>query len=381
MQNDADATICGGNPSFVVLLVDPNLIESIRSGLSQFETDLCNEGYSVIESAVSYGSPPEVRSYLANLYDRTDHLLEGVIFIGDIPHAYQLVTVASANPNIAATNEEVISFQYYSDLDGTFSVSPHYVSAGNHEYSYDIHDGDVNWEIWTGILPYYKGSHSETVTVLNRYFTKNHAYRTSEYDIPHAFLEINELNSATSQTEQDNLLAMMKNGSFAWMPFSNSPDAHLYLNGPTMSVKDGYQDLIAGVADITVADAHGWSGGSGLIDIAWVETNPINTVVFWSTGCSTGDIDKMDNFVTSMVYSQTSMVLLGEGTTNNSGGMGTNENGFFGKNIATALSQGKNFGQAIIGHVNIPLIFPWLESREFHFATVILVGDPTIKIR
>jgi hypothetical protein len=74
-------------------------------------------------------------------------------------------------------------------------------------------------------------------------------------------------------------------------------------------------------------------------------------------------------------------VLVAKGTTNNSGGMGNNRNGFYGRNVATALSQGDGFGAAIRSHVNVPLIYPWNEDREFHFATSVVLGDPTLKLR
>jgi hypothetical protein len=146
---------CGGYPTTVVVLVDPEFAFSVRPSLSQFEHDLCLDGYNVYERSLNFNSPPEVRSYLADLYARVDKPLEGAIFIGDTPHAYQWITDIE--------EEEVISYQYYTDLDGIFSVSPNYVSPGNHAYSYDIHSGAMNWEIWTSILPYYKGSAAETV--------------------------------------------------------------------------------------------------------------------------------------------------------------------------------------------------------------------------
>lgn len=72
---------------------------------------------------------------------------------------------------------------------------------------------------------------------------------------------------------------------------------------------------------------------------------------------------------------------MAKGTTNNSGGMGNNQDGFFGRNVATALSQGDSLGAAIRRHVNVPLLYPWNESREFHLATSIILGDPTLKLR
>lgn len=48
---------------------------------------------------------------------------------------------------------------------------------------------------------------------------------------------------------------------------------------------------------------------------------------------------------------------------------------------ATAMSRRMSLGEAILSHVNVPLINPWAESREFHFATAIILGDPTLRLR
>jgi hypothetical protein len=144
-------------------------------------------------------------------------------------------------------------------------------------------------------------------------------------------------------------------------------------------VDQGYTDLQKGVADFTVTDAHGFWGASGKLTIADVETAPVQTLFFWSNGCGVGDLDHANNFLTSVLYSPTSDVLIAKGTTNNSGGMGTNSNGFFGHNIATALAAGEALGDAILSHVNVPLMAPWSGSREFHYGTVVVLGDPTLR--
>lgn len=176
------------------------------------------------------------------------------------------------------------------------------------------------------------------------------------------------------------MLWHMQEGPYSWTPFSNASTARLYFDSPPggLSVAQGYADLSAGLADFTDTDTHGNWFQSGQIDISWVESNPVQTVFFWSNGCSIGNLDYPINFMTSILYSPTSMVLVGKGTTNDSGGMGTNQNGFFGHNIATALESGTNFGQAVLSHVNVPLVWPWSDSQEFHFATPIFFGDPTL---
>jgi hypothetical protein len=367
----------------VALMVDPLLLDGIRIKLTQFEADLAKEGYIVTEQRANFVTPPEIRDYLSQLYTQTNQHLAGTILIGKIPYGYQWVKSESSNPSIPPTLEEVISFQYYADLDGTFGASTGYKSPGNHQYSFDLHTGDIDWEIWVGVLPYYKGNQQATVDALNRYFAKNHAYRTGQYSIPRRFLEITEHSSAKTQAEHDQIMAGLKNGPYSWTPFSTDPNALFYFNSPSggLTVDQGYAALRQGVADFMVVDAHGYWGASGKIDIKWVEGGPVKAVFFWSNGCAVGNLDYADNFLASMLYSPTSEVLIARGSTNDSGGMGNNSNGFFGHNIATALIQSLSFGEALLSHTNVPLISPWSKSAEFHLAPNVILGDPTLKLR
>ncbi len=375
--------ICQGGTGTVVLILDPALQAGIRGGLDSFETDLCSEGHAVVERLSDFGGPEEVRSFLAGLYTSTAGQLVGAILIGDIPYAYQYVTMVYSNPSIPTLEEEAISFQYYADLDGAFEASAGYASPGGHPYSYDVHRGAVDWEIWIGVLPLYKGDYALTVEALSRYFEKNHDFRSGASTAPHAFLQINEHFHASTVEEHESLMDGLVEGQYAWTPFSNTATSYIYFDSPPggLSVAQGYQQLSAGVADVTVGDAHGYWGAHGSIDIAWVESNGVNTVLFWSNGCAVGNLDYADNFLTSILYSPASTVLVAKGTTNDSGGMGNNQNGFFGHNVAVALSNGESVGEAILDHVNVPLLPPWSDSREFHFGTAILLGDPTLRLR
>jgi hypothetical protein len=378
-----EGEICSGGDRVVALLVDPTLVDDIRAGLDQFERDLCEDGYTIVERHSGLTSPPDIRGYLADLYLQTGQRLVGAILIGGLPHAYQWFTVTYANPNISPSSREVISFQYYADLDGVFAASPDYASPSGRPYSYDVHSGDMDWEIWIGVLPLYRGDSTSTVEALERYFAKNHAYRTGGYDLPRAFLQIHEHSTATTAEEHNQILEGLRSGEYAWTPFSDASNAHIYFNSPPvgLSVEQGYAALSDGVADLTVVEAHGTPSGSGRMDIAWVESNPVRTVFFLDLACSAGNLDYAENFLTSVLYSPTSMVLVAEGTTSESGGMGTNENGFFGHNIATVLSRGESFGRAILSHVNVPLRHPWSENREEHFAEQVILGDPTLGLQ
>jgi hypothetical protein len=377
----AQAQLSGCGNHSVAIVVEPALVASVRIGLNQFENDLCASGFNTVEHSSGFANPPSLRAYLGELYGQQGPNLAGAILIGDIPHAYQWVTSYSSNPSIPSTSEEAISFQYYADLNGTFAKSAAYASPGGHEYSYDLHSGDVGWEIWVGVLPRYKGNLQQTTAAINRYFAKNHAYRSRQLQRPSVFLQINEHFHATTLTEHDELMAFMRSGPYSWTPYSNAAGARLYFDSPPggLSVQQGYTDMQDGVADFTVTDTHGYWGASGQLTIATVETMPVKTLFFWSNGCAVGDLDHTDNFLASVLYSPTSDVLVAKGTTNDSGGMGNNSNGFFGHNIASALASGAVFGDAVRSHVNVPLIWPWSLSREFHFGTVVILGDPTLR--
>ncbi len=372
---------CSGGTPTVLLLVEAHLRFPLTAELGRFASDLCADGYRVWLTESVPRTPPEIRAYLADAWSRSGQTAAGALLIGDIPHAYQFVVLHSTNPAIPDAREEVISFQYYADLNGEFSASSGYV--GSHPYSYDAHQGDVNWELWIGVLPVYQGSTSATVEALKRYFDRNHAYRTGGAKPPRAFLEISELLTAGTAADDSVILADMRSGPFSWTPFSNSVSARLYFNSRStgQTVEQGYAALEQGVADFTVQDAHGSYSSAGELTMAGVETTPVRTTFFWSSGCAIGDLDQAYNFLTSVVYSATSEVLVAKGTTNNSGGMGNNVNGFYGHNVATALAAGASFGAAIVAHVNAPLIYPWSDDREYFMATPIIVGDPTLRLR
>jgi len=319
-----------------------------------------------------------VRNWLASTRAARNNQVAGAILIGGIPYAYQYYETHPTNPSIPVEQLETISYQFYADLDGLFSASQGYVSPGGHTYSYDTHTGNLDWEIWIGVLPLYQGDYEATADALIHYFANNHAYRTAQPGATFVYMEIDEHSHATTLLEHNQILQGLQTGQYAWTPFSSAPNALFYFDSPPagLTVAQGYAALSAGSADFTVAGTH----GSGSINTAWALSNNVDTAFFWSDGCAVADLDNPNNFLTAMVYSPLSTIVIARGSTQNSGGMGTNTNGYFGHNIATALSSGTSFGDAILSHVNVPLIWPWSTEREFHFAPNIVLGDPTLGI-
>ena len=377
----ATRAVCSGGTLIVAVLVDARLGPSIDAGLDRFERDICADGWTTVELRCEFATPVELRAYLKTYYDSTNRRLDGLILVGSFPRAYQYVVLKSTNPSIPDTREELLSYQYLADLDGVFAASAGYSSAGNHAFSFDLHSGNIDSELWVGVLPLYEGNYATTEAALTRYFQKNHDYRTGASSLPRRFLLVSEHAKATNETQQSAWMDALRTGQYAWTPFSSAADAQIFFDGTTTTVDQGYAALSAGTADFFVGEAHGFAGAHGKLTIAWVESQPVKTSFFWSDGCAVANLDVTLNFITSVLYSPTSSAVVAKGTTNNSGGMGTNSEGFCGHNVATYMSQGHAFGDAVRHHINVPLIFPWSDSREFEIATSIVLGDPTLRLR
>ena len=162
------------NP-LVDILVNTALYEEIQSSLEQFVSDLESEGYSVRIDTVSGGTPADIRSHLNLLLDQG---LVGAIFIGNLPFAWYHMD----EPGWGMTEEFPIDY-YFMDLDGNWSDS-------NGDGFLDEHSGDREPEIWVGRLYADALTMSAEKRAIERYFQKNHAYRTGNLTLPDRALSL-----------------------------------------------------------------------------------------------------------------------------------------------------------------------------------------------
>lgn len=116
-RHEQRTEVCDAGGPTVALIVEADLGERIRPRLSRFADDLCAAGYRVSELRSRLRSAGEVRGWLMREHARTGGTLEGAILAGDFPRAYQWVVFEPANPSLPTVRQEVISLQYYGDLD------------------------------------------------------------------------------------------------------------------------------------------------------------------------------------------------------------------------------------------------------------------------
>ncbi len=378
--------VCQNVQRSVVLLVEEIYLEPLQAELDQFSRDLCQDGYQVIITPADYDTPQEIRDYLQMLYfDLTEESLVGAILIGDIPHPYLQIRVDFLTEDIPKRYQELITMWYYSDLDGEFALSDNYQPLNGEsplgEPMFDIHPLEGDWEIWVSVLPPYMGDVDETIAALARYFEKNHAYRMGEIDLPRRYIYLTSYEADTAEEHKEYMYHLLE-GNLNWSALQGEGEPLLFFNSPTagLSELDGYQAISAGLADFSVVIGHGTVGSILKINPPWLEENKIQTIFFWTQSCSVGDLDNPYNIMSQVLYHPNSQVLFISGNTTEAGGFGTNENGPHQTNIATSLSQGASLGEAILAHVNTPLVSHHTMNPELTIGPKIFYGDLTLRL-
>lgn len=373
---------CDSYTRYIAVIIEPFLYDELLSSLAQFEMDICEDGYKLVLTTEAFPSPAEVRSFLADLYyDDTSQTLAGALLIGDQPYAYQLITITYTGLDVPPRIEHGISFQYYSDLDGIFATSEGYQAPEGKLPTFDIHEGETDWEIWVGVLPLFHRDPEQSVQALKGYFEKNHAYRQGQLSLPRELLQIQEYTAESEEDTQEMFDAILS-GAISWTPLSSPDGPAVYMNSETagLTVEAGYEALSRGVADFTVINTHGHEGAVGHLTVPWLAEKPLRTFFLWSNACSAGNLDNDHVILNSILYDPKSEVLIATANTTEALGMGRNEKGSYTVNIADALAQGLSFGDAVLFHVNTPLAPPDDLSPEIARAPRIFLGDLSLEL-
>jgi hypothetical protein len=365
---------CQSPSKSIAILVDNSTYNGINANLSRLTNDLEFENYNIILKVATYQQPEEVRSYLQNLYNTLTPKLEGAILLGNIPLARRVFTVTFTNtpPEIYSG----FSTQYYSDLNGNFSKDdPTYPQC------FSTHNGEIYSEIWISVLPFQSNAET-TITKINQYLDKNHTFRTGNVNIQDGFLEVDEFfNPTTIEAYNANMQGLI-NGTYSWNPFTTWGNVGIYINNNLGYPDANYaynNELQSNKYKFTSLDAHGSPNSNGLLTISRLNSMHIAPIFVWLNGCNTANLDYA-NIATEIAYSINHQTLVTFGGTTPVGGLGNNQNGYFGKTIATEMLSGKSLGEAYVINNNIPLVYPWSSNYELHNAPNIFVGDLSLTL-
>ncbi len=154
----------GNRNGTIAIITDQNIVTPLNTQLTQLETDLVTDGYTVLSYGLTGGTPEDLKTMLTDLYDTLD--LEGALLVGSVPVAWYEMQNDFNSYGYADFPCDL----FFMDLDGTWLDT---MNTGNGKY--DGHDGNMEPEIYVGRL-YPEGLGDDTL-LLQNYFVKNHAYR------------------------------------------------------------------------------------------------------------------------------------------------------------------------------------------------------------
>jgi hypothetical protein len=164
----------------VHVFVDSVAYHGIQFNLDQFLLDLQADGYTVALTKSWNQTPEQIRTILQSEYASSG--LVGIILVGDVPAAW-METSSSTSSYISYFPTDY----FYMDLDGTWSDR-------DADGFYDNFRGDLEPEVWSGRISPSACLFGDEITLLNRYFNKNHDYRTGNLSLPDRALGYFELN-------------------------------------------------------------------------------------------------------------------------------------------------------------------------------------------
>ncbi|MBN1233439.1 MAG: T9SS type A sorting domain-containing protein [Candidatus Coatesbacteria bacterium] len=152
------------SPVFVIVIT-PKLVAPLINELATFQTDLQNDGFSVVILSWSGGNYIELREELKSQYQSgATH----VLMIGDLPLAWYEQTRGDFHGEYPVD-------MYFTDMDGTWTDR-------DNDGKIDQIPGHVNGKLAFGRLYASRLSWGSEISLLKNYFRKNHLYRTGGYD-------------------------------------------------------------------------------------------------------------------------------------------------------------------------------------------------------
>ena len=192
------------------------LLDALELDLNLYSEDLAREGLRTKIVASNEGNCTDLKALITNEFSTG---LVGCLFIGDLPVAYF--------EDRQVHNETYPCDLYFEDLDGTWIDADHNGMFENHT---DGANGNRSPEIWVGRLkvPVPYGLVLDEVSLLKKYFDRNHAYRTGNLSLPNrALLYIDDPWSDQNDTLDSAISAAFSNRTVVYDKAITNPQDYL----------------------------------------------------------------------------------------------------------------------------------------------------------
>lgn len=322
---------------------------SVQEEIEQYKKDIEKDlSARVIIFAQDFGTPQEIRSKLLELRNQG---LIGAVLVGDIPTTYLKATLNEPDLTTVPTDF------YYMDLDDDFTIRE------DRFFEYSAEPTSLLPEIWIGRLkPPVSGE--EGISLLRRYFRRNHAYRTGEIKSSKRMLIFDAISAEeVSGTERDRYLENV-NRLVERAGLYQLSEVAIVSNANATPGFQEYSSKLREDFELVYLNLHGTPTtqqiGSLYIsaeDIKQIQPNP-RFYFIWS--CSNGNFTE-ENYMAGSYL-------------------------FYGDGLVVLASTVPVFGNIESGESNLfPLSLgaTWGEAYKYanYLSSMTLLGDPTLRMR
>ncbi len=157
------------------IVVNAAIFPYIEPEIDRFADDIAADGYSVRVDTMRSGTADDLRDHLASLLPEID----GAIFVGTLPVKWYRMEETLYVPDTFIYTVEIFPCDYYfSDLDGIWADTNSDGILDHHDRTYDPEP-----EIYVARIDPARLSYDDPISLLKRYFDKNHAYRVGEMPV------------------------------------------------------------------------------------------------------------------------------------------------------------------------------------------------------
>jgi hypothetical protein len=344
----------------------------VNQAVSQYASDLQNEGYSTLVYRFTSGTATSLRNYLATRY-RDSEKLTGAVLIGNIPYiVYEMMQDWGYGGG--REYDDFPCDLFYMDLDGTWTdtLSDETVQPDNGKY--DTRTGNLDLEIWVGRIKTNTLSNLSNLgnesALINSYLAKIHEFRTGTLVTQNRALVYND-DDWGSLTEEDVSDLSDVFGSQAVTGISDAEQT---------TATDFKQTQLPQSTRWYLIRSHGSPEGHGFYrqdkaSFEWVYTSDYTRIdppaSFFSFYVCSGCDYTAGNYLAGIaVFNPQSKGVFAIGSTK-TGGMWLSS--FF----YTPLAQGESLGESFRQWFNQSQTSEPVTSPRYHYGMV-MSGDPTL---
>ena len=333
----------------VAIFADEFTYNSIQEEIEQYKKDIEKDlSARVIIFAQDFGTPQEIRSKLVELRNQG---LIGAVLIGDLPTTY--LKAKLNEPDLTTVPTDF----YYMDLDDDFTVRE------DRYLEYSAEPTSLLPEVWIGRLkPPVSGE--EGISLLRRYFRRNHAHRTGKIKSSKKMMIFDAIGAEeVPSTERDRYLEdvnrlVERTGLYELSEVTIASNADA-----TPSFQD-YLSKLKEDFELVYLNLHGTPTTQqiGSLDISAKEIKQVQPkphfYFIWS--CSNGNFTA-ENYMAGSYL-------------------------FYGEGLVVLASTAPVFGNIESGESNLfPLSLgaTWGEAYKYanYLSSMTLLGDPTLRMR